>query len=359
MEQKIDSDQVSTKEFVLSVVDYFKFILGKWRIILIALLLGTCYDLVSKSLFVNTKEYSGQMTFHLELDGGGNQGGQLAGLAGAFGLGGAAPTQGSILAATNFESILTSLSVFQIAMMKEIKLPNGKKELFINYYCDSSDIKSKEWKGSLFRSPSGFLNYRMKSKKIEDFTPMENQMMSEVFLKLSSETRMEPRQASSLFELYATTTNELLTKDWMEILIATTEDFYREMKTKKTKLMLRMQQDRLDSLSYAMKNNDARLARATFDNPNVVDPNGGIKQQVYTRNNTYITNQYFTQLATVEGLNRTLFEQTPIFTILEPVRLPLIAYKKVGISTRINGLIYMVVAIALLSFYRIYKNAVA
>jgi hypothetical protein len=358
MEQNIKGEQISTKEFFLSVFKYFKFLGNNWQILLSALIIGSIYDTVNNTFFDSEDTYSGQTTFHLELEGGGGAQSQMGGLASAFGLSAGQAQGGSLLASSNFEAIILSGNVFQNAFMREVKVGN-RKELFINYFIDSSDIKRKEWAGNLFRDPSPYAEYRFKKKTISEFTPYENQILAAVYTKLYNSTRVEPDKSSSLINIYSTTSNEKLTKDWIETLMAATEDFYREMKTKKTKQILRIQEGRLDSLAYAMKYNDKRIARLTFDNPNVVDPSGIMKQQQISRDNTYLSNQYYTQLANVEGLNRLIIEQTPIFTVLEEVRLPLSVIKKTGFSTRLNGLIALVAMIFIITIRKTYLDVMS
>jgi hypothetical protein len=359
MDQNIKDDQVSTREFFLSVFKYFKFLGNNWQILFLALIVGSIYDTINNTFLDSEDTYSGQTTFHLELEGAGAQN-QLGGFASAFGLGGAANQQqgGSLLASSNFEAIILSVNVFQNAFMREVKI-GDRTDLFINYFIDSSDIKRNEWAGSLIKPTSPFANYRFKKKAISEFTPYENQILSDVYTKIYNFTRVEPDENSSLISIYATTTNEQLTKDWIEVLMASTEDFYREMKTKKTKQILKVQEGRLDSLAYAMKYNDKRIARLTFDNPNVVDPSGIMKQQQISRDNTYLSNQYYTQLANVEGLNRLIIEQTPIFTVLEPVRLPLSVIKKTGFSTRLSGLIALVTMILIITIRKTYLDVMS
>jgi hypothetical protein len=351
-------EQISTKEFILSVIKYFSFLGKNWQILLIALLIGTSYD-AFKNIFLDKDDiYSGQITFHLELEGSNAQS-QFGGFASAFGLGGGAQQQaGSILASTNFEAIVMSGNVFNNAFMKEVMV-NGKKDLFINYYIDSSNIKTKEWAGNLFKKASPYANYKFKKKNVSEFTPYENSLLAEVYTKLYADSRVEPEEGTSLINIYATSSNELLTKTWIETLINATEEFYKTMKTKKTRQILKMQEQRLDSLAYEMKHNDKRIARLTFDNPNVVDPSGPMRQQQLTRDNTYLSNQYYTQLANVESLNRLIIEQTPIFTVLEPVRLPLEIVKKTGISTRLSGLIALFVTVLIISVRKTYIDVMS
>lgn len=355
MSENMNNEQVSTKEFFLSVFNYFHYLGKHWQLLLLALVVGTIIDTINNTILQSADTYSGQTTFHLELEGGAAQN-QLGGFASAFGINAGAPTQGgSLLSSSNFEAIILSVNVFQNAFMREIQIGN-RKELFINYFIDSSDIKRKEWAGNLIRPASPFLNYRFKKKRMEDFTPFENQILSEVYTKLYDITRVEPEEGTSLITIHATTTSEKLTKDWIETLMAATEEFYKEMKTKKTRQILKLQENRLDSLAYAMKYNDKRIARLTFDNPNVVDPSGLMRQQQVSRDNTYLSNQYYTQLANVEALNRLIIEQTPIFTVLEPVRLPLSIIKKTGFSTRVGGLIGLVAMILIISIRKTYLD---
>ncbi len=347
--------EIATKDFLKSVISFFISLGKNWQILLIALLVGTCFDLIKNNFFKQTELYTGKITFHLELEGGQAQS-QLGGLASSFGLPSAAiGTGGSILSASNFEAIVLSVNVFQSAFMKDVKVGN-RQELFINYFIDSSDIKTNEWGGSLFKSPSSYSNFRFKKKKPEDFTPEENLILYDIFMKISQTTRVEPIEGSSLIDISADLSNEILTKTWIETLMITTEDFYKTMKTKKTRQMIAMQQNRLDSLSYLLKNTDKRMARITFDNPNVVDPLGMVKQQQVTRDNTYLTTQYLTQLNSVENLNRLIIDQTPIFTILEPVRLPLLTISKTGIVTRLSGIICLILTVVFLVIKNTFKD---
>ncbi|MCA0362431.1 MAG: hypothetical protein LCH67_00160 [Bacteroidetes bacterium] len=354
-ENKMSSDQISTKEFFKSVFNFFNFLGKNWQILLIALLVGTGYDIFNNITKGKENEYTGQIIFHVELEGGGGQN-QLSGLASTFGLGNQQQT-GDLLASTNFEAIVTSVNVFQNAFMREVQL-DGRKDLFVNIFVDSSDIKTNEWGGNIFTGPSDYAKYKFTKKRAEDFSPYENQILGDIYTKLSFNTELVPKENSSLFVLVSSTSNEKLTKLWLETLMMATEDFYREMRTRKTKQLLAIQTNRLDSLSYLMKNNDKRIARLNFDLPNVVDPSAPMRQQQLSRDNTYLSNQYYTQLANVESLNRILFERIPIFTVLEPVRLPLTIYSKVGISTRMSGLIALVAMIIILTVRKTYLEII-
>ncbi len=241
--------------------------------------------------------------------------------------------------------------------MKEVEI-NGKKELFINYYIDSSGIKQKEWAGSLFKKPfDQAINYRFYKKDINTFSPLENTIITSIYDKLNPDTVIFPIEGTSLIVISGVSLNENLTKAWVEALMAATEDFYKEVKTKKTKEILQKQEARLDSIKALLNETDRKLARLTFESTNVVDPSGPMKQQQYTRNNSFLSNQYFTQMTTIEQLNRMIVEQTPIFTIVEPARLPLeTEVVGSGLDTKLSSLVGLIVATLIVIFGYLYKQ---
>lgn len=346
------TDQISTKEFLKSVFSYFGFLGKNWQILLIVLLIGNFYDLFKNNYFKSSVDYGGKIEFNIDLDGGGAAAGGMGGLATAIGL----PTGGKnsgLMDATNFPKILLSKTVFQNAFVKEIEL-YGRKDLFINFFIDSSDIKHKEWAGNLFRGPSSYAQTRFVKKDPADFTPYENQVANDVYLKLKDQTTLEKEQGTSIYILQSVLTNELLTKTWLDLLLSTTEDFYTEMKTLKTRKLIKIQERRIDSLNVLLRSNDRSLSRSTFEQPDVVNPYAGMSQSRLTRDNTYLSNVYLSNLNSLEGLKNLLVEQSEIFHILTPAALPLIPTEKVGISVRLTGLILLVATIFILSIRKTY-----
>jgi hypothetical protein len=347
----MERDQISTKEFLLSVFGYFKFLAGHWRLLLIVLIAGNLIDMVKNNYFSTTKMYGGSIEFNIDLEGGSQN--PLGGLAGAF-MGGAMPTTGGLSSIANFPQVILSRTVFENALMKEVEL-YGRKNLLVNHVIDSSDIRTKEWGGNLFRSPSSYADFRFTKKPLKDFTPEENQIMTDVVTKLAEQTNME-KDEGSIYKLDAVLSNELLTKAWLETLLTATEEFYTEIKTVKTRKMIAIQKRRVDSLSVMLRGNDTRLAKATFEQPDVVNPVAASSTTKLTRDNTYLSNLYFTNLSSLDNLNNLLIEQSQIFSILNPVKLPLIATSRVGISVRLTGLILLFATIVFLSLRKTYLD---
>lgn len=348
--ENIKEEQITTKEFFLKLINFFKVIGSKWRILMLGLLLGAIASIIQDLINKKETKYEAKIIFNIDIGGGGAAStSQLGGLAASIGLAGNIPQGaqgGDLLSGTNFAALLQSRIVYERALMKNVQV-NGKTLLMANYFKDSSDIADQMWKGDLFHEANEeAISYRFKQKAPKDLSPLENVIIGAIYEHLAPDTQLVPIEGSSLTQLTTKTVNEQLSKVWAETLLKAIEEFYVEMKTKKTREMLGMQQRRLDSLQVLMFSSDKRLAQLTFQNTTVVDPSGPMRQQQVTRNNAFYSNQYYTQLTTVEGLNRLLVEQTPILTIIEPIRFPLYTYVGgIGQSIKMGSLLGFFVAL--------------
>lgn len=354
----IQEEQISIKDILKKIVGGGKLISRNWRIILIGVSLSILYSFASDWANYHEPQYSGSLVFNLELGGGQAGGGDLAALLGAGGQ--AAVTGGDLLSGGNFASLIQSKAIYERALMREVTV-GGKKMLFINYYKDSSDIARKTWGGNFYTKPNqAAIDYRFTKKDPKDFTREENVLIQTIYEKLSKETSIIPSKGSSLTTIQAITNNEMLSKIWIENLMAATEDFYKEMKTQKTRINLRFHERRLDSLKALLYSTDSRLAQMAYNNTNVVDPMGPLRQQQMTRYNGMYVGQYQNQLNIIDNLKSTLMNQTPIFTVVEPIRLPLIEFTvSIGNNITMSTLIGLVLSILFIIIRHFIKELTA
>lgn len=340
--QIIQEEQISTKDLFKKIIGVFRLIGSEWRLLLISIALGTLISILLDIKNFKESQFYGEIQFNLE-SGSANQNqiGGFAGLANAFGVGGmgGGAQSNDLFSGGNFNLVIASKTLYERALMKEVTVGN-RKMLFINYYKDSSDIKRKEWGGDFFHEPNkAAINFRFTPKSPEKFTKVENELMATIYEKLLAQTELKPLDKnSSIMILSATTNNEMLTKIWVETLLKTLEEFYVEVRTKKTRDIYDIQVERLNELQSKLNATDRQLAITTFQNINAVDPTAPMRQQQLNRNNTFVSNQYYTQMATVENLRMLLIHNTPLFTLLQPVRLPLLRKDyTVGGSTKIGA----------------------
>jgi hypothetical protein len=350
--------EISTKELLLSFFSTLNLLTSTWKIWLSAMLIGTLLSLV-KDLAVNkVTSYRSSIIFNLELGGSGG-GSQLSGLASTFGIFSQNNVSGGeLFTSQNFPTIMRSRSVIEKALMNEV-IVKGDTLLLINYVADSSDIKTNEWGGGIFTPPfHGAIHYKFKKKSTDEFTELENEIINSIYQKLTDATEIEGiKPTNSILLLTTVLTNEKLAKVWVESVLNTTEEFYVEMKTKKTRELLSIQNKQLDKLAASLGMLDTRIARLTFENPNVVDPRGRLQETKANRQSSFITNQYLAQLNTVEGLKRMLLEQTPIFTVMDETRLPLEKeYTKSSLDLKLIAIAFLILSMIWIILNNSYKN---
>lgn len=356
---QIDENKITTKQFFLNVFNFFLLLAKNWKLIIIGTLFGGCFSLFQDVFVVKSLNFKALVVFKLDVEGGGGMG-SLGGIASVMGIGGAGATGGDLFSGQNFPTIVKSQKVFEKALMSTVSI-DGKEDLMINYVIDSSDIKTKEWGGSLFRTPNvEAINFKFTQKNPEHFTEKENLIIKDVILKLQEFTFIYPFEESSFIEISSLLTNEKLTKAWVDVLMVALEDYYVEIKTRKTRNLLAVQERRRDSLAVLLGSTDKRLSQLTFQQQNIVDPMATMKQAQVSRKNQFVNQQYLLQLQTIEELNKLILEQTPLFEIVEESRFPLPkGLNDTGLNLKLGslaGLLLMVVFVVLKWMYREIMN---
>jgi hypothetical protein len=358
---KPQESYIATKELLLNIFSFFDLIFSKWRIWMIAMMVGVVISLIIDLTDEKVIDYKANIVFNLEL-GGASSNSQLGGLASAFGLpsmsGGG--SSGELFTSQNFPTIVRSRAVLERVLMKDVVV-NGDTLLMMQYVMDSSDIKTNEWAGGLFSEPfTEAINYKFPKKDPKDFTMLENVIMNSVYEKMMDVTDISVvKSTNSIMIITSILTNELLAQKWVETVLSTTEEFYVEMKTKKTRDMLETQHERLEKIQAELFSADSRLARITFENPYVADPSGTMKQTQISRQSSFLSTQYLTQLTTIESLNRLLLEETPIFTIMEESRLPLQQeLQKSGLNLKLFGLALLFLSIFGIAIADTYRKVI-
>lgn len=321
--QPLQEEIITTKDLILKFINVANLISSKWRFILTAAGIGALSSLMFDAKNFKKPMYLANTTFNLE-SGSAGGGGEMASLASAFGLGGmSASRPADLFSGENFWQILETRLVIEKALMTEVTI-KGKKQLMANYYIEKSGIIEDEWAGTLFDKPNtAFIKYRFKKKDPANFTNFENELMSELYAKLNKQTETGQVGTSSLAFITLYTQNEMLSKVFAETLLLTIYEFYKELKTKKTQLMLNISERRADSLKAVLYQTEQNLATYTNQNLGIVIAEGQMQQTRLARNTGQLANLYAQTQLQVDQLKTILVNQTPLYTIIEPIRLPL------------------------------------
>jgi len=313
----VPPDQISPKSVILKVIQAKNTLLRNWKLVLILMLVGGAIGFAVDQFNTKKPTFTATITFNL---GGGSSGspfGGLGDLAGAFGLSGSAP-DANIFTGDNFLYYAKSRPIFEKALMKEVTI-NGKKVLLVNHYIEKSGIRDEDWEDN-----DTLRAFRFPKKEVKNFNKLENEAMGLIFSRLTGETTVfQPDRKSSFMSLKTGTQSELLSKVWAETLLETIEEDYKAKQTKKTRDMYNLLVARADSLSGLLNSTENRLARYIDQNQQMVVASGQVQQTRLTRNSTFLQSQYLAALQSADNLRLALIKEAPLFTIIEPVALPL------------------------------------
>ncbi len=334
-------DQLSPKEVVARAKKFQYVVKRNWMLLLgfiiISGLIGYLIDASSKKKTV----YAAKIVFNL--GGGGGGGGQMAdlgALASAFGLGQSTP-EASIFTGDNFMIYTRSRPVVEKTLMKTVVI-NDTSYLLINYYMKYSGIRDKEWEESEELRDFTFTE----AKERKNYNKLEIAAMADIHARLGDELSIKQvDRKSSFMSLVAEMESVELAKAFVENHIVTIEEDYKKKQTKKTTDMLTVLANRVDSLYRKLSGTEDKLASYLNQNQQVVVAEGQLRESRLNRSSTFLTQQYYAAVTSLDNLKLSLIREQPLFTIIEPVILPLYATIPANIAMQAGLAIGLVLGI--------------
>ncbi|RKD20483.1 lipopolysaccharide biosynthesis protein [Pelobium manganitolerans] len=253
-------DEISLKELILKLQEWWRYLMGKWKVILLAGiiggLLGLGYSLIKKPI------YTAETTFVLEEGESGGGLGQYAGLASMVGidLGGGG---GGIFKGDNILELYKSRRMIQKTLLAKDTF-NGKQQQLIERYIDFNKMReSWEDKPELVNihftdNPKNFS--RIQDSLINKFTKDINDNILEV---------TKPDKKLSIISVKVKSKDELFSKSFADNIVAKVNAFYVSTKTKKSLENLTVLQNQADSVKAVLNASIGGVAAAVDANPNL------------------------------------------------------------------------------------------
>ncbi|GAB3947908.1 hypothetical protein GCM10028805_21030 [Spirosoma harenae] len=349
--RSLPPDQISPKSVLLRVFQLKYVVRRNWKLVLTLIAIGgiggLIYDLLNKPRIV----YNGHIMFNL---GGGSSssgfGGELGQLASAFGLSSGAP-DANIFVGDNFLIYAKSRPVIEKTLMKSDTI-NGKDTLLVNYYIKHSGIRDKEWEDN--DTLRAF--YFTRAKTPQQYTRREQIAMAGILGRIENEMAIkQPERKSSFMSLECFMEDEKLTTSFLKTHLKTIEEDYQKKQTKKTRDMYELLTSRADSIARILTGTESQLAQFMDQNQQVVVAQARLKENKLTRNSGFLTGLYYQALQNADNMRLSLIRETPLFTIIEDVSLPLFMEiikpqgKQVGIAA---ALLLSVIIVFLRETYR-------
>ncbi|WP_222535544.1 Wzz/FepE/Etk N-terminal domain-containing protein [Pedobacter polysacchareus] len=235
------SGEISLKDLVLKMKEWYNYLLSKWFIIvfvaIIGGVLGFTYGYLEKPIYTATT------TFVLEEDKGGGGISSLAGLASMAGvdLGGG----GSIFQGDNIIEVYKSRTMIQRALLSTF-IFDGKRQTLVDRFVSFNEM-NKNWEK----------NPRLKNIDFSDtthFKILRDSLLGEIVKKISKEqlSIAKPDKKLSIIKVDVKTKDEQFAKAFNNAIVKNVNDFYIQTKTKKSLQNVLILQQKTDSVRSVM-----------------------------------------------------------------------------------------------------------
>lgn len=350
--KSVENDEISLKELLDKIKDWYSYLLSQWKIIILAGLiggsLGVVYSIVKKPI------YTASLSFALEGENsGGGMGGAL-GLASSFGLdlGGSG---GGIFTAANLTELFKSRSMVEKTLLSPVNF-NGKNISLAEMY-----IQNNMWREGWNKNPKLSNIQFLPNANRKDFTRIQDSIIGVIYGSLL-ETDLAVGQRDkkiSIITIDVSSKNELFAKYFCEELAKQVGEFYIDTKSKKARINMAILEKQVDSIRGELNSAITGVAVAndnTFNlNPALnVRRSPSVRRQVDVQANTAILTELVRQS---ELAKVTLRKETPLIQVVDKPILPL-AKKRFGKvkGVVIGGLLVGFLTILCLVVRRILKS---
>lgn len=315
--EQVPKEEITLKELIESIGAWYRFLLSKWKTIVIAGaiggLLGIGYSLSQKPV------YTASLSFALEDDKSAGSGGVLS-LASQFGisLGGSG---GGIFEGSNLIELFKSRSMVEQTLMKPVFYKGDTISLAEMY------IQNKKWRNSWNKKPKFASIQFIPETKRKYFTRVHDSILGKIYEDLSKNSLSvgQKDKKVSIITMEVSSTNELFSKYFCENLAREVGLFYITTKSKKARTNMEILARQTDSIRQELNVAIEGLATAN-DNTFNLNPALNVRRvpsarkQVDVQANTAILTELVkqTELAKV-----TVRRETPLIQVLDRPILPL------------------------------------
>ncbi|KUJ63720.1 lipopolysaccharide biosynthesis protein [Flavobacteriaceae bacterium CRH] len=314
----IQNDEISLKELILKLKEWYSYLLSQWKIIVLAGIIGAAIGLIYS--YTKKPIYTATLSFALEDEkGGGGLGGAL-GLASSFGLdlGGSG---GGIFTGSNLTELFKSRSMVEKTLLSPVNL-EGKAVSLAEMY-----IKNNGWRKAWNKYPKFKSIKFLPNDNRRFFTRAQDSILGVMYSNLSNSglSVSQKDKKISIINIDVSSTNELFAKLFCEALARQVGRFYVETKSKKARLNMAILERQVDSIRGELNGAIAGVAVAndnTFNlNPALnVRRVPSVRKQVDVQANTAILTELVKQS---ELAKVTLRRETPLIQVIDKPILPL------------------------------------
>ena len=325
--QNIEQDEISLKELILKIKDWYRFLLTKWVVIVAAGIIGGAIGV--GYAYMQKPEYTASLSFALEDEksGGGGLSGAL-GLASSLGID-LGTSAGGAFSGANLIELMKSRKIVEKALLNPITI-NGKTNSLAQHYINFNELE-KDWgEKPLLKG----LVYAPDADRTK-FTLQQDSILGKIYESVAGANGLlsvaQKDKKISIINIEVKSTDELFSKAFTESIAQEVSSYYIEIKSKKARQNMEILQHQTDSIRGELNGAIVGVAAAadnTFGlNPAMmVRKTPGTRRQVDVQANTAILTQLVTNL---EMAKVSLRKETPLIQVIDKPILPL-KKEKVG-----------------------------
>lgn len=256
----MQDNEITIKQMVINLQAWASYLFAKWKIFVIAGILGGILGLFYSVL--QTPLYSATTTFVLESGDTRSNLGRLAGVAAIAGLD-LGPGSSGLFQGDNILELYRSRTMIVQTLLS--KTHPDTSELLIDRYIAFNELKER-WKDNPILSDLDF------SVSSEQLGINEQRVRDSVLTKFANDIREnllivdKPSKKLSIIQVDVVSPDEIFSKSFNDILVSRVNDFYIQTKTQKTTTNIALLEAKVDSVRRVMEGaiySAARIADAT------------------------------------------------------------------------------------------------
>jgi uncharacterized protein involved in exopolysaccharide biosynthesis len=353
--EQFDNDEISLKELILKIKEWYQFLLTKWKLIILMGVIGGVIGFTYA--YRQPITYKAVLTFALEEDKGGGMSGAL-GLASQFGfdIGGSA---GGAFAGSNLIELMKSRLLVEKTLLNPIEI-EGKTISIAEYYIQINKMREAWDKNPTLKNIQFLPNADR-----EKFTLQQDSILKGIYSGLTSPANLTIGQKDkkvSITSIEVASLNEKFSKIFCENLAKETSEYYVEIKSKKARMNVEILQKQTDSIRAELNSAITGVASAADNVFNLnmamnVRSTPGARRQVDVQANTAMLTSLVTNL---EMSKLSLRKETPLIQIIDPPIFPLEKQKVSKLKSLVlGGSLAGFLTVLFLVFSRLYKNLIA
>lgn len=352
MDKSKSEDQISVKELITQMIEWFMYLLSKWKIIfffgILGAALGLSYSFMQKPL------YTASLSFAIEDQQQSSGLGGALGLASQFGfdLGGSG---GGIFSGTNLIELFKSRTMVEKALLTSV-VSGNKTISFAELYIQQQHLRENWKKNTKFKDISFTLN-----ENRDQFSRAQDSILGSIYEVLSANSlKVEQKDKKvDIITIEFKFDDEYFAKYFTEALAKEVSEFYILTKSKKARMNMDILEKQTDSIRGEL---NAAISGVAIANDNTFGLNPALnikripssKRQVDVQANTAILIELVkqTELAKV-----TLRKETPLIQVIDYPVFPLKKEKTGKLKGLIiGGIVFSFLVVFILIIKRVYKK---